>query len=165
MKNSERLQKELEQVQQDIEAMMNRRNSGVNDETTSFQAYCRLDDRRTTLRDQIMTEKNRELEVGDGCTVRFYTDRHACTVIKKTKTTITVQRDKATLDPNWKPEWVEGGFSAICTNQEDQTYTYERNPKGETYTLRWNEKAGRYINHTQGIRVYPGRHEFYDYNF
>lgn len=165
MKTSEKLQKELDQVQQSIDEMMNKRNAGATGEDVSFDAWRKLDDKRVTLRNNIRIAKNRELEVGDGCTVRFYTDCHACTVIRKTKTTITVQRDKATLDPNWHPEFVVGGFVAHCTNQDEQTYSYERNTEGETYTARWSEAYGRYINDAQGYRITPGRHEFYDYNF
>jgi hypothetical protein len=35
-------------------------------------------------------------EVGDGATYCMYTDRKACTVIKVTSKTITLQEDKAT---------------------------------------------------------------------
>lgn len=165
MKKSEQLSQELEKVQQEIDSMMEKRNSGVTGEEVSFESWKKLDQKRMQLRYEISVSKNRELDVGDGCTVRLYTDCHAATVIRKTKTTITVRRDKATLDPSWKPEWVEGGFSAICTNQNEQSYTYEPNPDGETYTARWNERYGRYINDAQGFRITPGRHEFYDYNF
>lgn len=114
----------------------------------------------------IAREKNREIEVGDGVTICLWSDSHAGTVIKRTKTTLTVQRDKAIRDPNFKPEWIPGGFSAICTNSEEQSYTYERDPKGEIYMCHWSEKHGRFQSGSDGsIRVARGRHEYYDYNF
>ena len=114
----------------------------------------------------ILVEINRELDVGDGATLCLYSDRHACTVIKKTAKTITVQRDKATLDPTFKPEWIVGGFAAHCTNQNEQKWNYERDPNGEITKCYWSEKLGRYTTGgDQSIKVSPGRHEFYDYNF
>ena len=103
-------------------------------------------------------------KVGDGATIVFWSDRHAGTIIKKTKSTITIQRDKATLDPNFKPEWIAGGFAGHCTNQDEQSYTYERNEKGKTYTIRWSKKYNRY-GQPDNIRAIKGRREFYDYNF
>lgn len=114
----------------------------------------------------LLVEINRELDVGDGATICLYSDRHACTVIAKTKKTITLQQDKATLDPNFKPEFIVGGFAAHCTNQNDQKYTYERDPNGEIFKCYWSERLGRYTTGgDQSIGVSVGRHEFYDYNF
>lgn len=111
-------------------------------------------------------ELNREIEVGDGVTLHLWSDSHACTVIARTKTTLTIQRDKAILDPNFKPEWVAGGFAGHCTNQDEQEYTYERNPNGEIIKCRWSEKYGRFQTGSDGsMKISRGRHEFYDYNF
>ncbi len=123
-------------------------------------------EREEELEFQIRREQNREIEVGDGATLCLYSDRYACTVIKKTKCTLTLQRDKAIRDPNFKPEWIAGGFAGHCTNQDQQTYTYERNEKGELYVCHWSEKEGRYRHGSDGsMKVIRGRHEFYDFNF
>lgn len=113
--------------------------------------------------DNLLRQAHLELQVGDGVTLNLWSDKHACTVIKRTAKTITVQQDTATLDPNFKPEWVAGGFAGHCTNQDEQTYTYERNLKGRTYTLRFSNKYGRFMYLEKPISI--GRHEFYDYNF
>jgi hypothetical protein len=104
------------------------------------------------------------VNVGDGVTVNLWSDAHAATVIKKTKTTVTVQYDKATLDPNWKPEWIPGGFAGHCVNQDEQTYTYERNPNGRIETYHWSNKYCSY-GQPGNLRLTKGRREFYDYNF
>lgn len=118
------------------------------------------------LKFEIRKEQNREIEVGDGVTLCLYSDKYACTVIARTKTTLTIQRDKAIRDPNFKPEWIAGGFAAHCTNQDEQSYTYERNPQGTIYKCNWSEKRGRFQHGSDGsIGVIRGRHEFYDYNF
>ena len=103
-------------------------------------------------------------KVGDGATINLYTDREAGTIVKVTKRSITIQRDKAIRDPNFKPEFIPGGFAAHCTNQDEQSYTYERDENGALTTLRWSKKYNRYG--TPGNpTASKGRHEFYDYNF
>lgn len=104
-------------------------------------------------------------KVGDGVTMNLYSDAHAGTIIKVTKTTVTVQQDRATLNPDWKPEITPGGFAGHCTNQDSQTYTYERDENGRTVTFRWSSKYDQYRNNPAGMTLTRGRHEFYDYNF
>lgn len=102
-------------------------------------------------------------QVGDGATVCYFSDAHAYTIIKRTAKTLTLQRDKATLKPSFKPEFIVGGFCAHCTNQSEQDYDYERDPNGIIETAHWSErKKGFYVN---GCHVIPNRREFYDYNF
>lgn len=106
------------------------------------------------------------VNVGDGVTIHYYSDAHAGTVIKKTKTTITVQQDKATIDPTFKPEFITGGFAGHCTNQNEQSYTYERDLNGTVTVYRWSNKYNRYQGGGDGsVKVTKGRREFYDYNF
>lgn len=123
-------------------------------------------DRIKRLESDFNRELNRELEVGDGVTMHLWSDAHACTIISRTDKTLTIQRDKAIRDPSFKPQWVPGGFSAICTNSEEQSWTYERDPTGEIIRCRWSEKNGCWQSGSDGsIRISRGRHEHYDYNF
>lgn len=63
--------------------------------------------------------EGREVKVGDGATICYYTDRKAATVIAKTAKTITVQEDTATrVDKN--------GMS------DSQAYSYAANPNGSS---------------------------------
>ena len=105
-----------------------------------------------------------DVQIGDGVTICLWSDMYAATIIKKTDRTVTVQRDKAILDPNFKPEWIPGGFAGHCTNQDEQTYTYERDPNGELYRFHWSDKHCTY-GRPGNLRLIKGRHEFYDYNF
>jgi|GEM_PF-668320 len=120
-------------------------------------------ERRITMFDSThLTPAN--AKVGDGATVIMWSDRHAGTIVKVTKSTITIQRDKATLAPDFKPEFILGGFSAHCTNQGKQSYTYEPDERGTLTTIHWSRKYNRYG--TPGnLTASRGRHEFYDYNF
>lgn len=104
------------------------------------------------------------IEVGDGVTVNYYTDRKAYTVIKRTKKTLTIRRCKVKRAEGFKPDWVLGGFSAICLNNEDQEWVYEEDENGRIMVAHWSEKWCRFMaDHT--LTCSPGRHEFYDYNF
>jgi len=106
-----------------------------------------------------------EPKVGMGATIHMYSDSHAYTIVGVTKSgkTITLQKDKATMDPNFKPEIEPGGFVGHCSNQDEQTYSYEQDPEGFTIKARLR-KDGRY--HSKQGKVGIGyRREFYDYNF
>lgn len=175
MKRSEELELELAALKEEHRAFRNKmkQESGLADDPNMkwWGYYYRNGGKEYSMREEALEwelrkEKNREIEVGDGATLHLYSDSYACTVIKKTKTTITLQRDKAVLDPDFKPEWIPGGFSAICTNSEDQSYTYERNENGEIYVCHWSEKEGRYRHGSDGsMKISRGRFEHYDYNF
>ncbi len=104
------------------------------------------------------------IKPGDGVTVDLWTDGYAATVIKVTKNTVTVRRDTAILDPNFKPEFIPGGFGGHCINQDKQAYSYRPNPDGTIYKFRWSNKFQSY-GQPGSLSLRKGRHEFYDYNF
>lgn len=103
-------------------------------------------------------------KVGDGATIYLYSDSHAGTIVKVTKRAVTVRRDKAILNPGFKPEIIPGGFCGHCTNQEEQSYTYEPDENGALTTVYWSKKYNRY-GQPGDLRLGRGRHEFFDYNF
>jgi hypothetical protein len=117
------------------------------------------------------------LTIGDGVTVSLWTDCEAYTIIKQTPTTMTLQLDKATLSPEFQPEIIPGGFAGHCVNQQDQTYTYERDADGRTIKIslrRWKDEEGNERRKWKrtgsgtfeaGNNAYAGRRKFHDYNF
>lgn len=122
-----------------------------------------LQDELDNNKNLIRAIKNFNVKVGDGITLCYYSDRKAYTIIRRTAKTITIQRDKAILNPNFKPEFIQGGFAGTCINQNEQEYIYERDENGRTLTLRWSDKYGKFVCKEANVR--NGRHEFYDYNF
>lgn len=121
-------------------------------------------------------DKISALQVGEGITVSLWSDSEAFTIISRTDTRMILQQDKATLSPDWKPEWVAGGFAGHCTNQCDQTYTYERDEQGRVIEI----SLRRYTHNGTERRVWKkkgvgrkeigggvsrGRRKFHDYNF
>ena len=101
--------------------------------------------------------------VGDGATVCYWSDREAYTIIKRTPQTLTLRRCKATLKPEFKPEFVRGGFCGTVINQNEQDYDYSEDENGSVITAHWSNKFGRF--RWNSMNIIPGRHEFYDYNF
>lgn len=100
------------------------------------------------------------IAVGDGVTVLWWTDQRAYTVVGKTNRTLTLRRCKAIKDPGFKPEY----DALYCTNNHEQSYTYEEDESGEIVKARWSTvKRGYYVDGC--LKVTCGRSEFYDYNF
>lgn len=102
-------------------------------------------------------------KVGDGATVVYWTDKHAYTIIARTANTLTLRRCKAILDPDFKPDFIPGGFCGTVINQHEQRYSYEEDENGHIIKAYWSEKNKCF--RWDGLYVVPGRHEFYDYNF
>jgi hypothetical protein len=110
-----------------------------------------------------------KFKVGDGATWVVHTDRHAGTIVEVSKSgkKITLQRDTATRLTD--PEFLAGGFSAHCTNNNEIEYSYEQNPEGakSVFTLRANGewKLQNTSADGYGNNLIAGRREHYDYNF
>lgn len=122
--------------------------------------------RYESLNDSIYTEWLMSMEVGDHAHICHYSDVTPCTVIKKTATTLTVRHDKVEKSDKWNPQWEVGGFSAICTNNENQDdwWIIEEDPDGYTETFRFRKSVKKYMNKCDE-RLYPNWKYHYDYNF
>lgn len=96
-----------------------------------------------------------------------YSDRHAFEVVKVvSEKTLEIRRLKAERDPSWKPEYVPGGFSAVCTNMYEQKWLFESDPSAEVIRIR--KKKGHndlWIRKGFNYRLTEEPVEFYDYNF
>lgn len=110
---------------------------------------------------------NGGVEVGMGATRHGYSDAEAYTVIEVNKagTVLVLQRDKATLSPDFKPNFIPGGFVGHVTNNREQSYTYERDPNGDKVKVRLR-KDGLFYPAKSKMSITIGyRSEYYDYNF
>ena len=116
------------------------------------------------LRQKMFADWYHEMEVGDHAHVSLWSDIEPVTIIAKTKTTLTVRYDKAERDQSWKPEFVIGGFSAHCTNNEEQRWIISEDPNGSTEVFRWSKKMNCYKN-TADCKLFPEWKKVYDYNF
>lgn len=119
--------------------------------------------------------------VGDGATINCYSDRKACTIVKRDEKRIWVQRDKATLINGYSSgqpdalKFTAGGFHGHTEGV--QRYSYEPDPNGEIccYSRRewYNDYLKKWmvyyikVGHPKknGESISAGRHEHYDFNF
>ena len=103
-------------------------------------------------------------QVGNGAAVHLYTDVEAYTIIARTPQTLTLQRAKAKLAADWKPEIIPGGFAGHCVNNNEQRWEIEPDPNGYIKKAYWSEaKCGFFVEGS--CRVSLGYCEHYDYNF
>ena len=71
-----------------------------------------------------------------------YTDRSPFEVVKVVSDqTLEIRAMKAERNPNWYPEWVAGGFSAICTNDNEQEWIITSAPKATVFRIRKQKKV------------------------
>ena len=120
-----------------------------------------------------MTVTNiKNLPMGPGnryFTERGYSQSYVYKEISRTAKTRTLARVLSVKDPEWKPDFVPGGFCAHCTNQSEQTWVYAGIDADDTVTVR--EVKSRYYGEDtcwgyKGRTFVEGRaREFYDYNF
>jgi hypothetical protein len=136
----------------------------VNDkELREWQEYLAAETAKAQAAERERRGYAHQFKVGDGATTHIGSDAQAWTVVKVSPSgkTITIQGDNATLDPDWKPDFLPGGFVGHVANNHSQTYTYERNPNGPTRTARLTKRGWS----SNGLPVTKGRRYFHDYNF
>ena len=78
--------------------------------------------------------------------------------------TVEIRQMDAERDPNWKPEWVSGGFAGHCTNQHTQKWIYSSNPEYKVIRMRLR-KDGRWYSAYGRHALSNEPRMFYDYNF
>lgn len=109
-------------------------------------------------------ERYEKPKVGDGVTLLLWSDRHAYTIsrVSKSGNIFWMKRDIAILDKSFKPEMVEGGFVAHTTNNHEQKYNYTPDPKADEVRVTKTKKGWHCRKGMVGV---GRREEYYDYNF
>lgn len=95
-----------------------------------------------------------------------YSDIHPNEIVRYiSEKTIEVRAMKAERDPEYKPQFIHGGFLAVCINQEEQRWIIESDKTARIVRIRqhkdgkWRDSSGnRYLLNEKPIK-------FYDYNF
>jgi hypothetical protein len=83
-------------------------------------------------------------------------------VIKETAKTITIR--KMECEKNFKPEYVAGGFSAICINQNEQNWNITSNETNQLVKA-YLRKDGNYWSKYGKHKISDAPMKVYDYNF
>ncbi len=95
-----------------------------------------------------------------------YSDVNPYEVVRQiSDKTIEIRAMNAERDPEYKPEFVVGGFSAMCLNQQEQKWIISSKPDARVIRIRLRKDGRWYDAHgdryTLGVRPI----KFYDYNF
>ena len=79
--------------------------------------------------------------------------------------TVEIRAMKATQDESWKPNFVPGGFSAVCTNQNEQKWIIESDETAEIIRVRKHKNGKWKAAHGGEFRPSDAPRKFYDFNF
>jgi hypothetical protein len=95
-----------------------------------------------------------------------YSDVNPYEVVRQiSDKTIEVRAMSAKRDSSYKPEFVVGGFSAVCVNQEDQQWVITSNPNAHIIRIRLRKDGRWYDAHGNRYNLSAKPDKFYDYNF
>ena len=96
--------------------------------------------------------------------------------------TIEIRAMNAELDPNWKPEFVSGGFAGHCVNQSSQKWIITSDPEADVFRIRYSKRHSYVVRRGSNnfepteVRCFADAggnkyklsdepRNFYDYNF
>lgn len=71
----------------------------------------------------------------------------------------------AELNPDFKPEYVAGGFSAVCLNQGKQQWIITSDEQAPIIRIRANKKKGWACRNGRRFDLSDQPCKYYDYNF
>lgn len=94
-----------------------------------------------------------------------YSDVTPYEVVRRiSEKTIEIRMMDFENNPDWKPEFVAGGFAANCVNQNEQKWIYKSNTQNPVIRARLR-KDGKWHSAHGPHRMSDKPHRFYDYNF
>jgi hypothetical protein len=105
------------------------------------------------------------IKPGDHITEKHWSDADTFTVLEINKRFVLAQADSRKLDPSFKPHFVPGGFAGHCTNNYEQKWVIESNPKGAINKFSVGRDGTLRTKGNRKPNVILGAHPFYDYNF
>lgn len=110
-----------------------------------------------------MTKTNiKNLPEGNYFTEIGYSQSYPWREVSRTAKTVKLAKVNVKKDPDWKPEFLPGGYAGHCTNQSEQTWLFDGVDEGYSKTIRMTKKGWSH----RGVKFTEGRaSEFYDYNF
>ena len=105
--------------------------------------------------------------VGMGVTVLGWSDADPYEIVKISPSgkTLTIREMKATRNPEWKMEWVQGGFAGHLKNQDEQEWIIESDPDGFEIRANWSNKFNRFQSKLGKLGKDHGARKHYDFNF
>lgn len=94
-----------------------------------------------------------------------YSDVNPFEIIRKiSDKTIEIRAMNAERDPNWKPDFVPGGFCGTVVNQGDQRWIISSNAESPVVRIRLGKQGWKDANGRR-FQLSDKPVKFYDYNF
>jgi len=118
-----------------------------------------------------MNDEKRITEEKKAETMRFanhlgHTDVNPFEIVRRVSAkTLDIKPMTAVKDPNFKPEFVPGGFAAVCTNQYRQEWLITSNEDAPVKRIRLHKDGWFKGAHGERYRIAEHPVKFYDYNF
>jgi hypothetical protein len=78
---------------------------------------------------------------------------------------IEVRSMNAERDPNWKAEWVSGGFAGHCVNNDKQQWVITSDPDGRVERIRLHRDGEWRTKYKQRFALADEPIRHYDFNF
>ena len=105
--------------------------------------------------------------VGMGVTVLGWSDADPYEIVKISPSgnTLTIREMKATRNPEWNMEWVQGGFAGHLKNQDAQEWIIESDTDGFEIRANWSNKFERFQSQRGKLGQDHGARKYYDFNF
>jgi len=82
-----------------------------------------------------------------------------------TDKTIEIKAMKSEKDPTWLPDWVVGGFSGVCTNQQSQKWIITSDENAVIFKIRLHKSGAWKDKHGAKYKLGNEPMKFYDFNF
>lgn len=94
-----------------------------------------------------------------------YSDVNPFEIIRKiSDKTIEIRAMNAERDPNWKPDFVAGGFCGTVVNQRDQRWIISSSADAAVVRIRLGKQGWKDANGRR-FQLSDEPVKFYDYNF
>jgi hypothetical protein len=94
-----------------------------------------------------------------------YSDVNPFEIIRKvSEKTVEIRAMNAERDPNWKPDFVAGGFCGTVINQRDQRWIISSSVEAPVVRIRLGKHGWKDANGNR-YQLADQPRKFYDYNF
>jgi len=94
-----------------------------------------------------------------------YSDVNPFEIIRKiSEKTVEIRAMNAEQDPNWKPDFVAGGFCGTVVNQRDQRWIISSRVEAPVVRIRLGKQGWKDANGNR-YQLADQPRKFYDYNF
>ena len=94
-----------------------------------------------------------------------YSDIHPFEIVRRVSDkTLEIRPMHTERDPEWKPNFVQGGFCGTVVNQNEQRWIITKNEKSTPFRIRLSKKGWKDAGGAR-YQISDKPVMFYDYNF